>query len=197
MIPLETENLILRNWTESDQNLFHEINHDEEVMKYFPFRRDEKQSAELLQRLKRHIDRNGYGFCAIELKDTGTCAGFCGIENTEIENVFPKGTIEIGWRLSRRYWGHGIATEAGRAWLEFGFENKGFREIVSFAVHNNERSTAVMKRLGLKLQPEKEFMHPSVPDTHPHLQRHVVYSITADEWSAQRRRAVSPPPTDS
>ena len=131
---LETENLVLRNWSDNDQALFHEINSDDEVMKFFPFRRDKKQSAELLQRLVRHIDQNGYGFCAIELKNSGECAGFCGLENTEIKDVFPKGSIEIGWRLARRYWGHGIATEASRAWLEFGFRTRRFKEIVSMAV---------------------------------------------------------------
>lgn len=185
---LETENLVLRNWQANDRDLFHEINCDAEVMKYFPFRRDEKQSARLQKRLMHRIDQNGYGFCAIELKHSGECAGFCGLENTEIENVFPKGTIEIGWRLAQRFWGRGIVTEASHAWLQFGFNDKGFNEVVSMAVYNNLRSIAVMKRLGMHLQPEQEFMHPSVPDSHPHLKRHVVYTLTADQWAEGQKK---------
>ena len=143
-----------------------------------------------MEKLADRIEQNGFGFCAVELIKSGECAGFCGVEEAFIEDVFPAGTVEIAWRLAPRYWGQAIATEAGLAWLEFGFTNKDFKEIVSFAVHDNHRSIAVMKRLGMAHQPELEFLHPSVPDTHPHLKRHTVYRITNEQWSRNEKRAV-------
>ena len=43
---------------------------------------------------------------------------------------------EIGWSLLPEYWGKGYATEAGRRWLEYAFEDTELEEIVSFAVHD-------------------------------------------------------------
>jgi RimJ/RimL family protein N-acetyltransferase len=174
----ETDRLTVRNWREDDLGLFHEINSDSEVMAFFPFRRDREKSRELMQRLAGAIDRNGYGFAALELKSTGQCIGFCGLEDTGLETVFPAGTIEIGWRLARPFWGSGYVTEAGRAWLEHGFSVMNLDEIISMAVWNNRRSIAVMERLGMKRDPARDFDHPSIPDSHPHLKRHVFYAIS-------------------
>ena len=51
MKPMRTERLILRNWEDRDRDLFHRINSDERVMRFFPFRRDRAQSDEFLDRL--------------------------------------------------------------------------------------------------------------------------------------------------
>ena len=60
---------------------------------------------------------------------------------------------EVGWVLHRDFWGRGLATEAGRASLEF------WRELMpdeprlySFTTPENVRSRAVMERLGLTLR---------------------------------------------
>jgi RimJ/RimL family protein N-acetyltransferase len=180
LIGSETDRLIVRNWRQSDLGLFHEINSDNEVMEFFPFRRDREESRELMDRLAGAIDRNGYGFAALELKSTGQCIGFCGLADTGIETVFPPGTIEIGWRLARPFWGHGYVPEAGRAWLDHGFSAMNLDEIISMAVWNNRRSIAVMERLGMKRDPARDFDHPSIPDSHPHLKRHVFYSVGRD-----------------
>ena len=95
------------------------------------------------------------------------------------------GTIEIGWRLTPEFWGKGYVTEAARAWLAFGFETLGVDEIVSFAVWNNNRSTAVMERIGMTADPSRDFDHPGIPDSHPHLKQHVFYALSRREWSAR------------
>ena len=58
-------------------------------------------------------------------------------------------------------------------------------EIVSFAVTDNHRSTAVMKRIGMAHDPARDFDHPRIPDTHPQLKRHVPYAVIADKWRRQ------------
>lgn len=63
------------------------------------------------------------------------------------------------------------------------------KEIVSFAVTANQRSTAVMERIGMTAEPAHDFDHPGVPDSHPHLKRHSFYRITAEEWA--KKKAVS------
>lgn len=191
-IILETERLRLRSWLDSDRDLFREINADPKVMEFFPFRRSHEEADAFLTRLNDTITETGLGFYALELKETREPMGFCGLSLANMPEIFPAETVEIGWRLATRFWGHGYVTEAARALLDFAFDKKHLDAIVSFAVTDNHRSTAVMKRLGLHRVASLDFDHPRVPDTHPHLKPHVVYAVTLDEWLLQRQKAGQP-----
>ena len=190
MTPIRSERLILRDWRDGDRELFHRINSDDRVMEFFPFRRDRAEADALMSRLQGWIDANGFGFAAVELAETGQCVGFCGLYSDDgLHDFFAPGTVEIGWRLAPEFWGKGYASEAARAWLAFGFRTLGLGEIVSFAVWNNERSTAVMERLGMRRDPATDFDHPRVPETHPQLRRHVVYRLAREDWNAGTAQA--------
>lgn len=184
MIICETDRLRIRNWRDDDLDLMHIINSDRDVMAFFPFRRDRQQCVELLQVLQKRIAETGYGFFALELKETGEPIGFAGLAMAGIEPILPEGTVEIGWRLATPHWGKGYATESAQALLKVGFNERGLREIVSFAVYNNHRSMAVMQRIGMKQDPSRSFDHPRVPETHPQLRRHTLYTLTSDDWRA-------------
>lgn len=184
MIIRETERLRVRNWRESDRDLFAEINSDPKVMEFFPFRRNRAESDAVLDRVARTISETGFGFFALALRDSDAPIGFCGLARTDLEPHLPDGTIEIGWRLAVPHWGKGYVTEAARALLAYGFGERKLADIVSFAVPANSRSTAVMKRLGMRPDPVRDFDHPLVPDTHPHLKRHVLYAIAAEDWKS-------------
>lgn len=177
MTPLRTERLILRNWQEGDRELFHLINSNDHVMEFFPMRRTRAEADELMDRLAGGIEKNGFGFAAMEIADTGEVAGFCGLHIVSNVPVITDGTIEIGWRMAPRFWGKGYVTEAARRWRDHGFDDLKLDRIVSFAVTNNHRSTAVMQRIGMTARPDLDFDHPSVPDTHPELDRHVLYEM--------------------
>lgn len=186
-LPLETERLILRRWGERDRDLFHLINSDEQVMRFFPFRRNRKDSDRVMEIFNQLIAKNGICFAAIELKATGECLGMAGLHKVDLPEIFPQGTVEIGWRLAPEHWGNGYVTEAGIRLLDYGFNTLKMKEIVSFAVHNNAASIAVMRRLGMAADPASDYDHPSVPDTRSQLKRHVVYRITASDWKQKRR----------
>jgi RimJ/RimL family protein N-acetyltransferase len=187
MKPIRTERLVLRNWEERDRELFHRINSDERVMEFFPHRRDRAESDAMMDRLAAKIAADGFGFAAAEIAATGKCIGFVGLTGMAgYVPAFADGTIEIGWRLAPEYWGEGYVTEASKAWLAFGFEKLGLDEIVSFAVWNNVRSTAVMERLGMRRDPSRDFNSPKVPNTHPALKRHVVYTLTRTDWAKEK-----------
>ena len=187
MTPIRTGRLILRNWEERDRELFHRINSDERVMEFFPFRRNRAEADAKLDEFRDMIDRQGFGWTPAEIAATGECIGFVGLSTTRHLPFLPAGSIEIGWRLAPEFWGHGYVAEASRAWLDFGFETLGADEIVSFAVWNNHRSLAVMERIGMTADPARDFDHPYVPETHPHLRRHIFYGLTRREW--ERRKA--------
>ena len=72
--------------------------------------------------------------------------------------------------------GEGYATEAAKRALQFGFEELGLEEIVSFTVAANRRSRAVMERIGMKHDKAGDFDHPLVPRDWP-FKRHVLCRI--------------------
>lgn len=183
---LETERLIIRNWQESDRDLFHRINSDDQVMTFFPFRRNRAEADAVMDRFSKEISERGYGFAAMECRDSREVIGFTGIRQVNGLPSLPTGSHEIGWRLVPEAWGKGYATEAASAWLEFAFHRLKLSEIFSFAVHDNHASLAVMRRIGMVELTDQAFDHPLVPDSHPELKRHRLFRLSAEEWEAGR-----------
>ena len=184
-IIIETPRLLLRNWQEEDRAFFHEINSDPEVMEFFPALRSREESDALMDRIVAMINDDSFGFYALQDKNTGDVVGFTGLMRTDIPPFVPKGVLEIGWRLAQRYWGKGYVTEAALASLAYAFNEREQDEVVSFAVHNNHRSTSVMQRIGMVNDPKRDFDHPKLPDSHPQLKRHVLYTISKQQWLNQ------------
>ncbi len=179
MIVLETTRLYLRNWRDTDRDLFREINRDPKVMEYFPFRRSREEADALMDKVASMIAETGFGFYAMADKATDDAMGFCGLSPAGLPGILPNDAVEIGWRLATRFWGNGYVTEAARALAHYGFHNRGLAEIFSFAVEGNARSIAVMRRIGMTAVEDGAFDHPRVPDSHPELKRHVLYQLTA------------------
>lgn len=186
MIPIETHRLILRNWEERDRSHFHEINSDEKVMEFFPFRRSRQEADERMDLTRFSIDDIGFGFYAVELKQTGECLGMCGIGQLDMEPEFPPATFEVGWRFAARHWGKGYASESAKAAIADGFLNHGLSDFVAIAVTTNRRSIAVMERIGMARDPDGDFDHPGVPEDQPTLIRHVTYRISRNQWAMIR-----------
>jgi RimJ/RimL family protein N-acetyltransferase len=185
MTPIRTQRLILRNWQERDRDLFYRINSDDNVMEFFDFRRDRATSDAVMDRMREEIARDGFGWTAAEIAETGECIGFIGLHRVEIEGLAPEGTCEIGWRLAPEFWGKGYASEGAAALLAYGFTKLELAEIISFAVWSNVRSTTVMERIGMKRQPDADFDHPRVQA--PDLRRHVLYRISREEWKRRHQ----------
>ena len=67
--------------------------------------------------------------------------------------------MEIGWTLHPDHWGHGYATEAGRAAVDWCFANHDVDELVSVILPENTASQAVARRLGFVLSEERTLPH--------------------------------------
>jgi RimJ/RimL family protein N-acetyltransferase len=178
---LTTTRLLLRRWREADHEPFAALNADPLVMEHFPARLSRSESDDLIAGIEAGFDRRGYGLWALELRATGEFVGFTGLETPSFEAHFTP-AVEVGWRLARSAWGHGYATEAGLASLAFGFEVAGLQEIVSFTSVVNERSRAVMERLGMTHDPGDDFDHPALSDA-DRLRRHVLYRRSVRDWA--------------
>jgi RimJ/RimL family protein N-acetyltransferase len=175
---------LLRDWEERDLRPFAAVNADPQVMAFFPARLNRAESDALAQRIATALARDGFGFYAVEVKSTGDFVGFVGLFRPSFEAHFTP-AVEIGWRLGRSAWGKGYATEAARACLAHGFSRLGFSEIVSFTAQGNQRSVAVMERLGMSHSPEDDFDHPALPDGSP-LRRHLLYRLSAENWATSK-----------
>lgn len=184
---LETDRLVLRRWLASDLDPLAELNADPEVMRLVGDPLDRNQTAALIRRIESHFDAYGFGLWAVEDRRNASLLGFVGLHTVDFDAPFAP-AVEIGWRLTRKAWGHGYATEAAGAALDFAFEAERMDEVVSFTVPANERSRAVMERIGLVRDPAGDFDHPKLPEGHS-LRRHVLYRIDRDDWlGAPRRR---------
>jgi RimJ/RimL family protein N-acetyltransferase len=177
---LRTARLLLRPWLPSDRAPFAALNADPAVMEHFPAPLSRAESDALADASNDLINRQGWGRWALEVIDTGEFIGFTGLHRPTFKAPFMP-AVEIAWRLSRRAWGHGYATEAATAALGFAFDQIGLDEVVSFTATVNLRSSAVMERLGMTHDPAGDFDHPVLPPGH-RLRRHVLYRLSATDW---------------
>lgn len=177
---IETERLLLRQWKLRDQVPFAALNADPEVMQYFPGVLTEDETDQLLRRIERQFEEFGFGLWAVEIKWAKRFIGFCGLSVPTFRTHFTP-AVEIGWRFAKDQWGSGYATEAARAALDFGFEQAGLDEILSWTIPNNQRSLRVMERLGMSRAPELDFDHPRLLHN-DRLRHHIVYRITRARW---------------
>lgn len=119
----------------------------------------------------------GHTFWALEDKASGTFIGFCGLKPMPLGIAGLTGTPEIGWRLARDWWGQGIASEAARACVAWGWR-QGMTRIAAMTTPANSRSQAVMRRIGMTERPDLAFDHPLLAPDDP-LRPHVAYEIFA------------------
>jgi RimJ/RimL family protein N-acetyltransferase len=166
---------VLRQWREADLEPFAALNADPEVMRHFPAPLTHEQSDAFVERERLLIAERGWGLWAVELVQRAAFIGFVGLAEPRFDAHFTP-AVEVGWRLAREHWGHGYATEAARAAVEFGFDELGLDEIVSFTTVSNDRSRKVMERLGMTHDEADDFEHPLLAHGDP-LRPHVLYRL--------------------
>ncbi|MFF6783562.1 GNAT family N-acetyltransferase [Streptomyces sp. NPDC012510] len=175
MSELRTDRLLLRHWRESDLAPWAAMNADPVVREYFPEVLTPEQSEASATRFQTDLDERGWGWWAVEVRATGEFIGFTGLD--PVEEDMPFTGVEAGWRLTRAAWGHGYATEAARAVVDFGFRRLALTEILAITTATNLRSQAVMRRLGMTRDPADDFDDPSAPEGP--LRRSVVFRLPA------------------
>jgi len=158
---VETARLLLRPWRPAeDLDALAALNADPAVMRWVAPNRPltRAETAEQLDRFVRHWDEHGFGLWAVVPRDGDAgCIGFAGLAVPSfLPAVLP--AVEVGWRLAPDRWGRGLATEAARASVDFGFETLGLRAIVSIIDERNARSLRLARRLGMR--PGADRLHP-------------------------------------
>lgn len=175
---LESARLRLRHWRREDRRPFAAINMEPAVQRYLAPITPEGSDA-MLARMEAHFAEHGWGYWALEEKASGVLIGMCGIMHVRFQAFFTP-AVEIGWRLSERWQGKGLAQEAALAALTFAFGSLGLDRVVSFTVVTNAASWRLMERLGMKKA--GEFDNPDMPPGHS-LRRNVLYEIRAADFT--------------
>lgn len=158
---IATERLVLRGWTARDHEALAAINADPEVMRWIGSGRvlGRGLTDDLIARFEGEWRERGFGLWAVSWRDDPAreLLGFCGLTAPAfLPEVLP--AAEVGWRLARGAWGRGVATEAARAALAFGFApepGSGLREIVALVAEENARSLRVCAKLGMTPRPDR------------------------------------------
>jgi|SRR3989344_1840313 RimJ/RimL family protein N-acetyltransferase len=180
ILELASARLLLRQWRDEDLPEFAAMCADPQVMRYFPAPLSRLESASLIGRVREHFAEHGFGFWALERKDTGQFIGFTGLGVVGFDAPFTP-AIEIGWRLAREHWGLGYASEAAWTALRCGFDRLVLNEVVSFTTVGNLPSQKVMQAIGMQHDPADDFDHPRLALDHP-LRHHVLYRISREQW---------------
>ena len=143
---LQTARLLLRPFATADVAALHAIMNEPGMMRYFP-----TTTAPDLARVERTVVRQievgeqyGRAFWALEWPADGSLLGLCGLQYLpETEET------EVGYLLTRSYWGKGLATEAARAAVAYGFATFQLPEIIGITHPENRRSQHVLEKCGL------------------------------------------------
>ncbi|HMA33885.1 MAG TPA: GNAT family N-acetyltransferase [Chloroflexia bacterium] len=146
MHEIETARLRLRLFRPDDLDALAPIYADPDVMRYMrsgqPATRE--QTMRTLDRLIGMWDAQGKGLWAVEHKADRVLIGQCGLFH--LDNT-PE--VEVAYLLAQPYWGAGLASEAARACLRYGFEEWGLPRIVAVARPENRASQQVMRKIGM------------------------------------------------
>ncbi|MBS9781718.1 MAG: GNAT family N-acetyltransferase [Gammaproteobacteria bacterium] len=178
---IETQRLILRQWQEKDKQHYAEINTDTEVMRYFPDIMTLTESDVQIEVMQAKIEKNGWGYWAVELKQTNELIGKVGLNPVELHSDIPETPfVEMGWRLAKKHWRQGYAYEAATACLDYAFNILELNSVYACTALTNIPSQQLMKKLGMH-NINQDFNNPKMKAGHT-LSRYCLYKIEREHY---------------
>jgi RimJ/RimL family protein N-acetyltransferase len=150
MTQLETARLILRDFKPEDLNDYHQqIYRDPDVTRFLPGGKPRPidDTKAILDFSIEHGEKHGFTLLAVLDKADQQFMGHCGL-------VYLHGSpdVELAYAFGKAFWGKGIASEAARACLRYGFESAGLDHILALAETDNLASQRVMQKIGMQHQ---------------------------------------------
>lgn len=149
----ETERVILREIIPSDIDGMFELDSDPEVHKFLGNKpvTDRKQIGNVINFIRKQYIDNGIGRWAIVDKKTNDFIGWTGLKFvTDLTNNC-KNYYDLGYRLKKKYWGQGIATETAIVSLDYAFNKLKVEEVYAAASCENVGSNKILQKIGLNL----------------------------------------------
>ena len=185
---LETDRLVLRQFTMADADNLVQLDADPDVMRFvtggIPTSRKEILDEFLPAFLGYYRRYEGYGFWAVIEKETGE---FLGWFHFRPRPDADPGEAELGYRLRKSAWGRGYATEGSRALIDRGFTDLGVERVFAHTMTVNAASRRVMEKCGLTLVRTFPYEWPFEIEGSEHGE--VEYALTKPEWEARATSA--------
>jgi RimJ/RimL family protein N-acetyltransferase len=174
--------LRLRRFAPADLDTFVGYRSDPEIARYqswdAPYPREAGQEF-IRAMMSEHPDVPGEWFqFAVELRDTGQLIGDCGAQPLADD---PR-IVEIGFTLAAGHHGHGYATEAATALLDYLFTARGKHRVTANCDARNTASARVLERLGMRREGHLRQSSWAKGEWTDDL----LYAILATEWPAAR-----------
>jgi RimJ/RimL family protein N-acetyltransferase len=141
---VHTARLLLREFRASDFDAYAGNVADPEVTRFISGATDRRTAWRLFSTGAAGWILHGKGWWIVEVAETGEAIGTAGAFVRE-----GKPDIELGWSLYRRFWGHGYATEAAKAALDFAFDRHHARRVIAHISPGNAASVRVSQKLGM------------------------------------------------
>lgn len=168
---LETERLVLRPVTLADALEMFAYASDEKMARYvFPVHQSLQDTKESIATYFMAAPFGKYGLI---VKETGQ---FIGTIDLRVNASHANG--ELGYALSRAFWGQGYMPEAASELLRFGFEKLDLIRIGAVHDQDNPKSGRVMEKIGMK----KEGKIPNARIVKGKISTDIVYGITIEAW---------------
>jgi len=147
-IILETERLLLREFTEGDADFICRLLNSPGWLKNIGSRgiENEDNAREYINsKLRKAYTELGFGFYLIELKQSGESVGMCGLVKREgLDDV------DVGFALLPEYEGYGYAYEAASATVEYAANTLLITTLSAITIPTNKSSIKLLEKIGLK-----------------------------------------------
>jgi RimJ/RimL family protein N-acetyltransferase len=177
-IVLETDRLTLRQFTVADADNLFDLNSDHEVMRYLNGGKQASREYIRDEVIPFHLDVYerfpGFGTWAAQARPTGEFLGWFHFRVVEGQG------IDLGYRLHRRAWGNGYATEGSRALISKGFTSLGVERVFGHTMAVNLASRRVLEKSGLALV--RSFPCQEADDIEGSEQGEVEYALQRADW---------------
>lgn len=151
---IHTDRLTLRPFTLEDIEPLYRILSEPNILQYFP-RPDPPDIKRVENIITYHLDhweKYNLGWWAVVPNGQAALIGWNGLQF-----LTEGGETEVGYLLSKPFWGSGYATEGARAALKYGFEKLNLQEIIGLTHPKNTASQNVLKKCGLHYTGQKEY----------------------------------------
>jgi ribosomal-protein-alanine N-acetyltransferase len=162
---IETERLLLRELEETDDQGIFELDSDPAVHLFLgnkPIQSiDEARTS--IKLIRDQYIQNGIGRWAVIERKNNELVGWGGLKLIKVATNKHINYYDLGYRLMKKHWGKGFASEVAAACLEYGFKTMKLEKIYAIANENNIASRKVLEKSGLR------YVEPFMYEGEPHL----------------------------
>ena len=150
-IILETPRLLLRHQVPADLDALWALYRNPEITRFIPDapRTRDEAREELEWHMHGHPRFPELGLWATILKESGKFIGRCGLLPWTINGTQE---VEVAYTLAQDYWGQGLATEAVKAILQYGFEQLHLPRLICVIDPEHIASQRVAEKIGMQLE---------------------------------------------